>query len=73
IISVIKMISKDKLIDYSVFDIYEGENINSDEKSIAYKLVFNDSTKTLETADIDKLVSSIINRLGVLLNAYIRT
>ena len=37
-----------KLItNIEVFDVYEGDKISSDEKSIAYKLKFEDTSKTL--------------------------
>ncbi len=72
IIKVIKQTARKYLIDLEVFDLYVGENVNADEKSLAIKLTFQDSTKTLETADVDKVISSILNRLDFNLKARLR-
>ena len=31
-----------------VFDVYTGENVGANEKSIAYSITFEDATKTLQ-------------------------
>ena len=45
--SVIKKAGGSLLTNIEVFDVYTGENIGENEKSIAYSLKFNDSKKTL--------------------------
>ena len=45
--SIIKKSGGRLLTDISVFDVYTGENVKEDEKSIAYSLTFNDPTRTL--------------------------
>ena len=35
------------LTNIEVFDVYTGENVDKDKKSIAYKLTFTDMDKTL--------------------------
>lgn len=72
IIDLIKQTARKTLVDISVFDVYEGENVGEDEKSIAVKMTFNDSSKTLESTDVDKTISSILNRLGHNFNARLR-
>ncbi|MGM9970908.1 MAG: phenylalanine--tRNA ligase subunit beta [Anaeroplasmataceae bacterium] len=72
IIDLVKQTAKKTLVDLQVFDLYVGENVAIDEKSIAIKLVFNDPTKTLETADVDKTINSIINRLDFTFKARLR-
>lgn len=72
IVDVITMTSKRLLVDYTIFDLYEGENVASDEKSLAINLVFESKEKTLETEDIDKVIHSILNRLDALLHARLR-
>ena len=44
-----------------VFDVYTGENVAKDEKSIAYNLVFNDAEKTLSDEEIMTLFNKIID------------
>lgn len=72
IIALIKQTARKTLVDISVFDVYMGENVGEDEKSIAVKMTFNDSTKTLESADVDKTISSILNRLDHNFGAKLR-
>ena len=43
---VIKKAGGKLLTNIEVFDVYTGENIGKDEKSVAYSLTFNDSKKT---------------------------
>ena len=72
ILSLIRQTARKILVDLKVFDVYEGENVAEDEKSIAVKLTFNDPTKTLEAADVDKTISSIVKRLEMEFNAHLR-
>ena len=56
------------LESYSLFDIYEGEQIGEGFKSMAYTLVFRDSEKTLADDDINAVMKKILNgleRLGI--------
>ena len=61
-----------KAVDDITFDLYEGENVKENEKSLAISLTFEDKEKTLETADVDKIINSILNRLDALLHAHLR-
>jgi len=44
----------------NVFDIYEGENIDKDKKSLAIKVLFEPTDKTLTDKEIDELSEKII-------------
>ena len=46
-----------------VFDVYTGENVAEDEKSIAYTLIFNNPEKTLEEEEITNLFNKIIEKV----------
>ena len=72
VLSLIKQTGRKYISDISLFDVYEGENIGSDEKSLAFSITFEDSTKTLETEEIDKAVNQILNRLDRELKARLR-
>ncbi len=72
ILKVIKQTAKKNLFDLQIFDLYTGENVGQNEKSIAFKLIFEDKTKTLETSDVDKIVKSILNRLDYNFKAKLR-
>ncbi len=53
----------DKLINFMLFDQYTGQGINSDEKSLAFRFLFQDTEKTLEDQDVDQLIGEITNRV----------
>ena len=48
------------LTDISVFDVYTGENVSEDEKSIAYSLTFNDPSRTLTEEEVMAVFNKII-------------
>ena len=60
------------LTNIEVFDVYVGENISSDEKSIAYKLTFLDQTKTLTDEEVMDLFNKIIKEVETKCNAKLR-
>lgn len=68
----IKQTGKKTLTRIELFDVYTGENVKENEKSLAFKLTFEDSTKTLETEDVDKIIQSILNRLEYVYQAKLR-
>ncbi|MDR2828574.1 MAG: phenylalanine--tRNA ligase subunit beta [Acholeplasmatales bacterium] len=69
----IKQTSKKLLVSLELFDVYtEDKVVSSNYKSMAYHLVFNDNSKTLESLDVDKIVKSVTNRLEYVLKAQIR-
>ena len=43
------------LTNIEVFDVYTGEKVENDEKSVAYALTFNDPTKTLKEEEVNTL------------------
>lgn len=78
-----KMISKDieKLIkgaggslltNIEVFDVYTGNNLPADKKSIAYSLTFADSKKTLTDEEINALMEKIIDMVSKKCGAELR-
>lgn len=70
--ALIKQTGKKILIDVSLFDLYEDESIGLENKQLAYKLTFCDSEKTLESADVEKVIRSILNRLEFTYQAKLR-
>ena len=72
IAALIKQTGKKILVDVSLFDLYEDESIGLENKQLAYKLTFCDSEKTLESADVEKVIKSILNRLEFTYQAKLR-
>ena len=67
--TVIKKAGGNLLTNIDVFDVYTGENVGENEKSIAYSLTFNDPKKTLTEEEItpvfEKIIETVENKCGV--------
>jgi len=72
ILDVVKKAGKRMLIDAYVFDLYIGENVDADKKSLAVRLEFSDSKRTLEAKEVDDRVENILNDLQLEINAQLR-
>lgn len=64
--AVIKKCGGKLLESYKLFDVYEGEQIAEGKKSVAYTMTFRAKDRTLETAEVDKIVEKILKELGKL-------
>ncbi len=53
----------DKLVNFMLFDQYVGQGINSEEKSLAFRFLFQDTEKTLEVQEVDYLLGEITKRV----------
>ena len=51
------------LEDYHLFDIYEGENVAADEKSLAYSIRLRAKDRTLEDKDVTTVMDKILKKL----------
>lgn len=51
------------LINVELFDVYTGDRILSDKKSMAYRLTFSSVEKTLEVDEVDNYVRKILAKL----------
>ena len=61
-----------KAVDGVSFDIYKGEQIPADKKSIAYAIAYRDENKTLNEKDITKVHDKILKALEHKLGAVLR-
>ena len=69
----IKNSAGEQLKSVSVFDIYEDEKLGKDKKSIAFRLSFLDSDKTLTISDVEPLVQKIVQSLNKNFGASLRS
>lgn len=69
---VIKKAGGKLLNNIEVFDVYVGENVSKDKKSIAYKLTFQDPTKTLTDEEVTVLFNKVIQEVENKLKAILR-
>ena len=57
------------LSSIDVFDVYMGENVGDNEKSIAYTLTFKDESRTLNDEEVNsvfrKIIENVENKFGV--------
>ena len=60
VINLIKNVDTHLVKDISVFDLYEGENIPNDKKSLAFKVVIQSNEKALTESDINAVSNKIV-------------
>ncbi len=72
IIKVIKKSGGKLLTNIQVFDVYHGEKLKDNEKSIAFHLTFEDNSKTLTDEEINILFNKIINDVTTKCHAVLR-
>ena len=61
------------LTNIEVFDVYRGENVGKDEKSIAYNLTFQSSERTLTDEEVMNAFNNIIEKVETKLNVKLRS
>ena len=67
-----KKTERQLLKSVSIFDVYEGKNIEEGKKSYAVSFILQDENKTLKDKQIDKIMSKLIQTYERELNAKIR-
>ncbi len=73
LINIISQVDKDLIKAIKVFDVYEGENIEKDKKSVALNVTIQSSQKSLTDDDLNRLnkliISSVENKTGAKLRS----
>jgi len=69
--NVLKGLKINELVDSFIFDVYEGENIDLNQKSLALGLIFQEFSRTLQEEEInghiETIVTTLKDELGVVL------
>ena len=73
LVSVISNIDKNLISNVKVFDVYEGENIPENQKSIAISVTIQSLEKTLTDNDLEKINNLIIETVENKTGAKIRS
>ncbi|MHC9160240.1 MULTISPECIES: phenylalanine--tRNA ligase subunit beta [Exiguobacterium] len=60
------------LIDLVLFDVYTGENVGADEKSIAFSLKFQDPSRTLQDEEVTAAYETIVEAVRATHGAELR-
>lgn len=61
------------LRDLRLFDVYRGQGIETGCKSFAIGLIFQDDSRTLGDADVDRLVAAVVQRVAADFGAELRS
>lgn len=72
IMQVLKKAGGRLLTDISVFDVYRGEKVEKDEKSIAYALTFSDQNRTLNDEEVSVIFHKMIEEVTKKCDATLR-
>ena len=70
---IIKEIDVSLIQEVITFDVYEGENIPKDKKSVAINVTLQSPNKTLSEKDIDQISKKIIDVVKEKTGATIRS
>ena len=70
---IIREVDENLIQNVSTFDIYEGENIPKDKKSVAINVTLQAIDKTLSENDLDQISKKIINTVSKKTGAVIRS
>ena len=73
LINTIANTDKKLIKSIKVFDVYQGENIPDDKKSVAINVTIQSSEKTLDDNDLDKINKEIISTVETRFGAKIRS
>ena len=72
VVKTIKKAANKTLQIVDIFDVYEGENIDSSKKSVAFALTFNGITRTLTDEEVMDSFNKIIDKIVSSHNAELR-
>ena len=70
---VVTMAAGNLLRELRLFDVYRGAGIEKGCKSFAIGLIFQDDSRTLGDAEVDRLVTAVIAQCGTELGAQVRS
>jgi phenylalanyl-tRNA synthetase beta chain len=59
--------------EIALFDVYQGKGVESDKKSLAFRMLLQDTEKTLTDAQADQAVVKLINILENRFGARLRS
>lgn len=72
ILNSVKKVSKDLITNINLFDIYQGENIDADKKSVAFSITIQPKEKVLTTEEIDAISDKIIQEITTKFKGILR-
>ena len=73
IVNLVQNVDKELIKNVKIFDVYQGENIDSGKKSIAFSVTLEPKDKTLGENDIDQISKKIISTVQESTGATLRS
>ena len=73
LVNIISNIDQNLISNVNIFDVYEGDNIPENQKSIAINVTIQSSEKTLNDSDLEKINRLIIETVETKTGAKIRS
>jgi len=73
IINLVKKVDKELIKDVRIFDVYQGDNIVSGKKSIAFNVTLEPKNKTLSDNEIEEISKKIISTVEKTTGATLRS
>lgn len=68
----VREVSGELLKQFIVFDVYESEDLGTDNKSLGIGMIFQHMSRTLEDSEVNQLLEKITRQLGTRFNATLR-
>lgn len=72
IVDVVRAEATTLLRDVRLFDVYDGDKLPDGKKSIALGLILQEFSRTLEDAEVERVVATVVSALGATLGAVLR-
>ncbi|WP_116473190.1 phenylalanine--tRNA ligase subunit beta [Zobellella maritima] len=72
ILDLVRKVGGKQVVGVNLFDVYQGQGIADDKKSLALSLVLQDTQRTLEEKEIADTLANIVSALSVEFNASLR-
>ena len=72
IVAAAKNADRNNIADVRVFDVYEGDNLPEDKKSVAISVTFQPKEKTYTDAELEALMNKVILEVGKKTGATLR-
>lgn len=72
ILGAAKTADRENISDVRIFDVYEGENLPDDKKSIAVTVTFQPKEKSYTDAELETLMNKVISEVGKKTGAVLR-
>ncbi len=73
LVATIKTASIPLLVSINCFDVYQGQGVEPDKKSLAFNMLLQHTEKTLTDSEIESSVAEVVNLLAKNYNAILRS